>query len=194
MRIAKFLAAAAFVSAPLSVLSAQSVIQPDSGSSHHPSGKWVAGAGAAAGAALFLSFTGHSADSHNAFTQVGTGTPPSDPGSPTAGATPPPVTTPPADSTVGDQAPPQDTSSVTPPDSAATTPPDTSTVTGPTSQNNPPSVDPGKPDGPTNGDVPHEDAPPGLDQGTSTVPEPGSLALTATGIIGLLPLIRRRRK
>lgn len=30
--------------------------------------------------------------------------------------------------------------------------------------------------------------------GMSTVPEPGALALTATGIIGLVPLVRRRRK
>ena len=31
------------------------------------------------------------------------------------------------------------------------------------------------------------------DHGTSTVPEPGSLALTATGIVALVPLLRRRR-
>jgi hypothetical protein len=31
-------------------------------------------------------------------------------------------------------------------------------------------------------------------QESSTVPEPGSLALTATGIIGLIPVMRRRHK
>jgi hypothetical protein len=33
-----------------------------------------------------------------------------------------------------------------------------------------------------------------LSPAQSTVPEPGSLALTATGIVGLLPLLRRSRR
>jgi hypothetical protein len=41
--------------------------------------------------------------------------------------------------------------------------------------------------------VPREEASASLPP-SSTVPEPGTLALTATGIIGLLPLVRRRRR
>jgi hypothetical protein len=46
---------------------------------------------------------------------------------------------------------------------------------------------------PPHDQLPHENAPTDFEH-PSTVPEPGSLALTATGIIGLIPLVRRRRR
>ncbi|MEO7217460.1 MAG: PEP-CTERM sorting domain-containing protein [Gemmatimonadaceae bacterium] len=193
MRIAKFLAGAALVGAPISVISAQSAPQPDSGASHH-NGKWIAGASSAAvGAALFLSFTGNGSSDHtSAFTSPPSHAAPSDPGTPTAGATPPAATPParpgdvsapsPTDSSVTSAAP----GTVDAPAPAGDEPPGDAIDSGTTPPSDSTFV-------PPNGDQPHENAPPDLDA-TSTVPEPGSLALTATGIIGLLPLVRRRRR
>jgi hypothetical protein len=173
MRVAKFIAGVALVGAPLSIVSGQSAAQSDSGSSHD-GGKWIAGAGAAAGAALFLTFTGHGATSHSSFTPSNNPyNPPSDPGTPPAATTTPqPGSNPP----VNNQPPDTTTQSTTPPDTGTVTPPQDSPF-------NPPPNDP-----------PHDEFVALSVTSTSTVPEPGSLALTATGIIGLLPLVRRRRK
>lgn len=126
MHIGKLLAAAVMVSAPISLVSGQGNTPSDSGSQSHR-GTWLAGAGAAAGAAIFLAFTnsGHGgAAMSNSF----------------ARQTPQPAPTVP---------------------------------TGGQGGNNTPNT---------------------FTEGSSTVPEPGSLALTATGIVGLIPLIRRRRR
>jgi hypothetical protein len=187
MRIAKFIAGAALVGAPLSIISAQSTAQPDSGSSHD-GGKWIAGAGAAAGAALFLTFTGHGATSHSSFTPSNNPyNPPSDPGTPPASTTTPqPGSNPPVNNQPPDNVTPPDNNPQPPADTTTTqspTPPDTGSVTPPQDNSFIPQ---------TNG--PHEELAGPYVPSTSTVPEPGSLALTATGIIGLLPLVRRRRK
>lgn len=199
MPLAKFLVSTALLAAPLAIASGQSTSPPDSGSSHQ-NGKWIAGAAAAAGATVFLAFT-HSGNTagnpHNAFVPATPTTPTSGPGSPpvagppTGGGNPPPSgnqpdsTQPPADSGAQNSPAPQDTSSIfnpTNPDA----PPSGLLI-------NPPS---GPPNGPPNGNRPRENSFLANIETTttSTVPEPGSLALTATGIIGLLPLVRRRRR
>ena len=207
MRIAKFLAGAALVGAPFSVISAQSAPQSDSGATHH-NGKWIAGASSAAvGAALFLSFTGNgSGDPSSAFTPTGPQAPPSNSGVPTAGATPPPpasppLSSPPASPPMSPPAPGNETQAASPPtDSGSVAPPETGSVGAPApggeqssgGASEPPPQSDDSTFVPPDTEQPQLDATPGLD-GTSTVPEPGSLALTATGIIGLVPLVRRRR-
>ena len=169
MQIAKIIAAAALVAAPLSAVHSQSGTQPDSNNSHR--GQWIAGAGAA-GATLFMTFaqSGHSANSPAAHTpQSGITAGPAR--SPTGGSNP---TYSPDTNTQSGLTPVGTT------DSTSTSDDSNDMVTEP-----PPSF--GAPMGPTASE-------PDLPPGTSTVPEPGSLALTATGLIGLLPLIRRRRR
>lgn len=232
MRITKFLAGAALVGAPLSVISAQSEPRPDTGATHH-NGKWIAGAsGAAVGAALFLTFTGNDGTGRHASAFTPPPGPPAPPaqaantGVTTAGVTAPPsasppaattpphdVSTPPTDAPTTDPPPPAGTPAsppqpgdatqpASPPtDSGSATPSYTGSVDTPAPAGEQPSVGDGDPAAlpndsafiPPSGDQPQEDVPPGLD-GTSTVPEPGSLALTATGLFGLLPLVRRRRR
>jgi hypothetical protein len=169
MQIAKIIAGAALVAAPLSAIRSQSGAQPDSSSSHR--GQWIAGAGAA-GATLFMTFaqSGHSANTSELHTpQSGISAGPAI--APTDGSTP---TYSPGIDTQSGSAPADTTGS---------------TSTGDDSQDvftePPPSF--GAPMGPMASE-------PDLPRDTSTVPEPGSLALTATGLIGLLPLIRRRRR
>ncbi len=234
MNIAKVLAAASLLAAPVvsssaqSAQSAQSSQPPDSGSRARAA--WLSGAATAAGAGLFL-----------AFTQSGRGSPGSalnphfmgftaDPAMPTRPPAPP-VPSPAGGSKTGtqdgagptssgpgtdpsqpgatkpDSSPTKPDSAPTPPSSDAT-PPSTDSVVPPLAPPDPPVLfdapppqDPKSPAGPTDGPLfvnETGDTSPGNDypillEAPSTVPEPGSLALTATGIIGLVPLIRRRR-
>ena len=181
MNIAKLIAGAALAAAPLSIATAQSGTPSDSGSNGHR-GEWIAGAGALAGAGLFMAFA-HS--SHDGSSVAGSGFAFKDSGTNPA-LTPDPVpngssTSPSDTSTVGA---PSDTGTATPPDTGTTTPPDTNIVN-PGPQNDPPAGSPF---------IPPNDDSPTLAAETSTVPEPGSLVLLATGIIGLAPLVKRRRK
>ncbi len=177
MSIAKLLVATAIAAAPISVVAGQSGVPADSGSDHHARG-WIAGAGAVAGAGLFLAFTqsGQNKSANNSgFNFHAATTPGAHDPAPTGGATPPS---------------PADTPS---------SPTDTGTVTPPGPQNNPPVVNDGNPpsnDGPNapTGETPPRNDDPGFVPDASTVPEPGSAALLATGIIGLAPLLRKRRK
>ena len=192
MLFTKFLAGAAIVAAPLSLVSAQSAAPADSGNHGHLR-EWLAGSGAATGAAFFLAFTnsGHGdlAGSGNsaAHAPITDPTGPSVPisvltPSPTGGSTPPSNPPPPN--------PPHDTATVTlPPGNSPaavgnSSPPPSDTPPPPTYDAPLPPTD--------NAPPPHETL--SLTTESSTVPEPGTLALTATGIIGLLPLIRRRRR
>ena len=168
MRIAKIIAGAAFIAAPLSAVHAQSEATPDSSGSHR--GQWIAGAGAA-GATLFLTFaqSGHGATT------------------PATQAAQPGVTAGPAIAPTGGSAP-------TPPPTAS--PDGTSDLSGETGLTTTDDSTQGQFTAPPqqfNGPAPMVGEP-DLPPGTSTVPEPGSLALTATGIVGLLPLLRRRRR
>jgi len=191
MKIVKILGTAAMCAAPLSVAAAQSATTPDSGNGNHR-GKWIAATGTVAGTALFLAFT-KSGGSNTNTVQA------SDPGAsaPTAPlptvppvsftTTQPPAATPPAATPPAARPPaaanaPANTGSVTPPPDDGPPPPDPFVLTTENSTVTPPANNP-----------PHEDAPPYFEH-SSTVPEPGSLLLTATGIIGLLPLIRRRHR
>src|SRR6185312_3765487 len=166
MSIAKLLLATAIAAAPISVVSGQSGTPADTGSDHNARG-WIAGAGAVAGAGLFMAFThsGHGQPANGSTFNLHTATTPGahDP-APTGGATPPS---------------PGDTTS---------TPADTGTVTPqqPGPQNNAPSFNDGNPppnDGPNGptGETPPNDNP-GFVPDASTVPEPGSAALLLTGI------------
>ena len=177
MSIAKLLTATAIAAAPISFLSAQGTAPADSGSHH--AHEWLAGTGAAAGAGLFLAFT-HSGNNSSANgTQYSFHTPTTPPvnnpgPTPTGGSTPPPSH--------------EDTTA---------TPPDTGTVNTPNPTNNPPVVNDGNPPSNDNPVGPNDDPPPNdgpVITDVSTVPEPGSAALLATGIIGLVPLLRKRRK
>ncbi len=180
MSIAKLLLATAIAAAPISVVSGQSGAPADTGTDHSARG-WIAGAGAAAGAGLFLAFThsGHNQSGNGSSFNLHAATTPGahDP-APTGGATPPS----PADTT----STPADTGTVTPPQQ-------------PGPQSNPPSFNDGNPP-PNNGpNAPTGETPPpngdaGLLPDASTVPEPGSAALLLTGIVGLAPLLRNRRK
>lgn len=196
MTIAKFLAGfvagAAMIAAPFTVVSAQSVAHPDSSS--HKSGKWVAGTGAVSGAALFMAFAQGNGANHNSFTpphqtNAGDNTPPSN-------TTPPANVTPPSNVVTNDSTPSDTTTVLTQTPQGQDSPPaSTGEPAGPTTDDSGPIDTTG--DNPfiqTDGGQPHEDAPPSQFENPSTVPEPGSLALTATGIIGLIPLIRRRRR
>src|SRR6185312_7148890 len=159
MSIAKLLLATAIAAAPISVVSGQSGAPADTGSDHNARG-WIAGAGAVAGAGLFMAFThsGHNPSDNGASVNLHAATTPgAHDTAPTRGATPPS----PADTT--------------------TPPADTGTVTHqPGPQNNAPLNDGSNP--PPNGDA-------GLVPDASTVPEPGSAALLLTGIVGLAPLL-----
>jgi hypothetical protein len=194
MNLAKILAGAALIAAPLSTVGAQSASTSpaDSGSQGSHAGKWLAGTGTVAGAALFLAFThGHNASASAAVPLHQPNGAPSDPAVPSDGqpSSPP---------TAGNQG-----SSTNGNDSIVTTGTNQfMDITGPSDStaNNgdgqspildgPPSD---APSGPIVDSVPREEASASLPP-SSTVPEPGTLALTATGIIGLLPLVRRRRR
>jgi hypothetical protein len=190
MNIAKFFAAAALAAAPVGVASAQSATPTDSGSQHRDG--WIAGTGAAAGAGLFLAFAHSGRHSAGDAAPVGfrasagsNGT-----GQAPVGLTPPPTGGSSPTPAPGDSTPSHGT--VTPPDTTPAPPPK-DTPLGPTNFAPPQSP---KYDGPF---LPHSNSNPPNNGPTfvaesSTVPEPGTLALTATGIIGLVPLIRRRRR
>jgi len=178
MSIAKLLLATAIAAAPIGVVSGQSGAPADTGSDHNARG-WIAGAGAVAGAGLFMAFThsGHnSAATGSNFNLHAATTPGAHDPAPTGGTTPPS----PADTT--------------------STPPDTGTVTHqPGPQNNPPLNDGSNPPPNDTSNAPTGETPPpnrdaGLVPDASTVPEPGSAALLLTGIVGLAPLLRNRRK
>lgn len=179
MSLAKLLVATAIAAAPLSVVAAQSGqsgAPADSGSNHAPG--WIAGTGAVAGAGLFLAFTQshHDGSANNSGVNLHSATTGSNGPAANGGTTPP-------------------NPGSTPSDTDATTPQGT--------QNNPPVVDDStstQTDGPftQNIETPNTPSPndePGfIPPDASTVPEPGSLALLATGIVGLAPLARKRRK
>ena len=114
--------------------------------------------------------------------------PPSTPGTHDPGVPPPPVVDAPPP-VVNDQPPvvndPPPVVNLPPP--VVNDPPPTTTTDAPSLPQDDPIFVPGPDEQPqTQGfDV---------NEGMSTVPEPGSLVLTATGIIGLFPLVRRRKK
>jgi hypothetical protein len=172
MSIVKLLVGAAIAAAPLGVASAQSSTTPDSSNN---SRAWLAGTGAAAGAGLFLALT-HSGNhaSANSFSFHAPQTPPPGQPTPTGGTTPPSHT---------------DSASV-PTDTGTVAPPDTGEKSPVVNDDSPPTNY-----GPL---MTTEDAPTTDEQtftpAASTVPEPGSAALLVTGIIGLAPLLRKRRK
>ncbi|MEO6864422.1 MAG: PEP-CTERM sorting domain-containing protein [Gemmatimonadaceae bacterium] len=193
MHIAKILAGAAIVAAPFSHVSGQSATPADSGSQGSRAA-WLAGSAAAVGTGLFLAFT-HSGqgavaapgttDFHAFSTSpsgptVGGSTPRSSPNNPPQ--TNPPPNNPPPPNTTTSTTPPPDNQ---PPMVGADSPPSSDGPNAPT--NDGPFV-------PTTNDGPPQSYAPSFTQESSTVPEPGTLALTATGIIGLVPLFRRRRR
>jgi hypothetical protein len=188
MNIAKLLASAALAVAPISIAAAQSGTPSDSGSNGHR-GEWIAGTGAVAGAGLFLAFA-HSSHDGSSIGSSGFSFKDSGPNPSTSpNPTPDGSSTPSDPSTSGDGSTPSDTTGTVtqPANTGTTTPPDTGTVTPPGNpgpQDNVPVVIQ---------NTPSDDGPPPPPD-TSTVPEPGSLALLVTGIIGLAPLVRRRRK
>ena len=187
MNLAKFFAAATFAALPLSLASAQATTASDS-TSHGRAG-WIAGTGAVAGAGLFLAFThsAHDATGGSPSTAFA-GSNSNGSNRPTGGLTPSPAggSTPTAGS--GDSTPPDTTA--TPPDTTTTPPGDPQP--GPNDFYTPPPGNTGPFLPPSSDTPPHEYS--SLVPASSTVPEPGTLALTATGIIGLLPLARRRRR
>lgn len=210
MQLYKIVGAAAVLAAPLSIATAQSGVTPDSGTSNH-AGKWITATGTAVGAALFLSFTRAGGSSPNSPAVHASDPDPSTP-------TPPQAATPAAPAPPSATAPSDPQPAANPPsaaDSPATAPPAdstpaaTATAAPTTSQDSPGLVDNATtqpqtteaPNPPTDSTIftpPRDDYPHAAAQTDfetpSTVPEPSSMALTATGIIGLIPLIRRRRR
>jgi hypothetical protein len=185
MSIAKLLVATVIAVAPIGVVSAQSRPPADSSSHAH---EWLAGTGAAAGAGLFLALThsgNHASASNSDFSFHAPTTPPPAQAGPTGGATPPTHT---------------DSTSTPPDTNTVSTPPDTNTVTSPDKGDTTTVVTTDNSPG-TDGPFTENDGPPPpthdfqpFTAAASTVPEPGSAALLATGIIGLAPLLRKRRK
>jgi len=177
MSIAKLLVATALCAAPIGLASAQSTAPADSGNDGHHLREWLAGTGAAAGAGVFMAFTHSGNAKSGSSSDVSFHSP-----------TVPPTNHPSADPT-GDTAQPGQTD----------TPTDTTTVTPPPGPSaNPPIINDGNPPS-TDGPLGPTDNPPStnnplLPPDASTVPEPGSAALLATGIVGLVPLLRKRRK
>ncbi len=224
MNIVKILGTAAMCAAPLSAAAAQSATTPDSGAGNQKGKWVAAtGTVAGAALFLAFTKSGGTNSNGAQASDPGTSTvtpaapapapapPPAPPPAPApqpaappgASATPatPPAATPPVPPAAAvspadaptDESAPSDTGSVTPPPNPGPGPAadNTAPESPATDEFVPTTAD--STTTPQSNDPPYEDAQADFEH-PSTVPEPGSLLLTATGIIGLLPLLRRRQR